>query len=109
LVRLARSRRRTGYIASPLRDGVDQPFLAQHRDCPPGSGPRDLERLHQLTFGRDARVGLVLAGLDPPPQDARDLPVRRERGNRVNPVISHIDKSNCLKLTSYVDRRVDTS
>ena len=30
------------------------------------------------------------------------LPVGRERGNRVNPVIGHIDNPNCLKVISKI-------
>ena len=83
-------------IATALRNGVNEPFVAQHSDRPPRRGPGNLERLDELALGRYARIRRVLTGLDATPQNIRDLPVRRKRGNRINPVISHIDKSNCL-------------
>ena len=83
-------------VATALWNGVNEPLVAQHGDRPPRRGPGNLERLDELALGRDARIGLVLTGLDATPQDVRDLPVGRKRGNRINPVISHIDKSNCL-------------
>jgi hypothetical protein len=100
---------RACYVATALRNGVDQPVIAQHADRPPCRGARNFELFDDFALGWYPGVWRVLAGFDPPPQDVRYLPVGRNRGKRINPVFSHIDNASCIELTSYVGRRADTS
>ena len=109
------------YVAAPVGNGVDQAFLAQHAHRAPRRGARDLELFDQLALSWYPRVRLILARGDAPTKDVSDLPVRRNRGDRVNTVsapICHIDNfsctrlishgSSCLDATSYVYRQGDT-
>ena len=74
------------YVAASVGNGVDQPFVAQHTHCASRRGPGDLELFDQLTLGWYPRIRLVLARGDAPTKDVRDLPVRRNRSDRVNTV-----------------------
>src|SRR5712691_11832719 len=73
-----------GDVGASCLDGVDESFLAQGRDGPPGRRPRDLVRLNQLTLGRDAGVRRILPGQDPALDDRRYLQVGRHRSERVD-------------------------
>ena len=98
------------YVAASVGNGVDQPFVAQHTHCASRRGPGDLELFYQLTLGWYPRIRLVLARGDAPTKDVRDLPVRRNRSDRVNTVnapICHIDNFSCMCLTSYVSSCVE--
>jgi hypothetical protein len=101
-----------GYVAAPVRDGVDQPFIAQHLDSAPRGGARNLELFNQLALRGYAGIRRVLARRDPAPEYLGYLPVRRNRRNRVNPVsapISHIDNFSCTGVTSYASTCLDAS
>ena len=98
------------YVAASVGNGVDQPFVAQHTHCASRRGPGDLELFYQLTLGWYPRIRLVLARGDAPTKDVRDLPVQRNRSDRVNTVnapICHIDNFSCMCLTSYVSSCVE--
>lgn len=105
--------RLASYVAATVGDGIDQSFLPQHSHGTPRRGPRDLELVNQLTLGGYPRVRPVLARVDPPTNDRRDLPVWRNRGDRVNTVsapICHIRNFSCTGLTSHtVIRTASTS
>jgi len=93
------------YVAASVGDGIDQSLVAQHTYRAPRRGPSDLELVNQFALSGYPRIRLVLARGDAPTQDVRDLPVRRNRGDRVNTVsapICHIDNFSCMSLTSYV-------
>jgi hypothetical protein len=106
------SRSLAGHVAASVGDGIDQPFVAQHTYRAPRRGPGDLELFNQFAFGGYPRIRLVLARGDAPTKDVRDLPVRRNRGDRVNTVsapICHIDNFSYRRPTSYVSLRVESA
>jgi hypothetical protein len=108
----ALARWRAAHVAPPVGDRVHQALLAQYRHRAPRGRPRDLELLDDLALGRYSRIRPVLASPNPPPDDLRYLPVRGNRGNRVNPVsvpICHRYNSSCMRLTSYVCGQGHTS
>jgi len=49
------------YVAAPVGNGIDQPFLAQHTHRAPRRGPRHLELFDQLTLSWYPGVRLILA------------------------------------------------
>ena len=100
------------YVASPVRDGVDQPFLAQHLNGTSCRAACNLELRDQFALSRYPGVRQVLALRDPASEYRRDLPVRGERRNRVNTVnapISHIDNCSCMRLTSCASSCLNTT
>src|SRR5512146_2795987 len=101
-----------GYVAPPVRDGVDEPFLAQHANRPARGRARDLELFDHLALSRYPHVRRILARGDAPPDDLRDLPIRWNRGDRVNTVIAvicHRDNFSCTCLTSHRVRCADVT
>src|SRR5215469_16156527 len=90
------ARRSAGDVATPLGNGVDKAIVSQHAYRASRCGACNLKFLNNLALGGDAGVWRVLARVDPSPQDLRYLPVRRNWGNRVNPVNGHIDNSSCV-------------
>jgi hypothetical protein len=93
-----------GYVAATVGDRIDQPFLTQDSHRTPRRSPGDLELFNQLALGWYPSVRSVPARVDTPTKDLRDLPVRRNRGNRVNAVsapICHIGNFSCTGPTSH--------
>jgi hypothetical protein len=93
-----------GYVAATVGDRIDQPFLTQDSHRTPRRSPGDLELFNQLALGWYPSVRSVPARVDTPTNDLRDLPVRRNRGDRVNTVsapICHIDNFSCTGLMSH--------
>jgi hypothetical protein len=110
-----------GYVAATVGDRIDQPFLTQDSHRTPRRSPGDLELFNQLALGWYPSVRSVPARVDTPTKDLRDLPVRRNRGDRVNTVstpVCHSNNFSCAGLTSHtviwtesasdVCRQVDT-
>jgi hypothetical protein len=76
--RLVAPWRGADHVSPALRDGLDEPFIAKHRDCPPGGVASDLECLLEILFRwQRVKPGPELACLDPGAQPGGDLPVRR--------------------------------
>ena len=106
------ARRRAGHVATSVGNRVHQSFLAQYLDRPPRRRPRDLELLDDLALGRYARIRLIFTSANPPADDLRNLPVRRNWSDRVNPVsapICHRGNCSCIRLMSDVLSRIDTT
>jgi len=98
-----------GDVASPVRDGVDQAFLAQHLNRTSRRAACNLELRNQFALSRYPGIRWVLARRDTTSEYRRDLPVRGNRSNRINTVnapISHIDNFSCVRLMSYAGSRL---
>jgi len=63
----------------------------------------------QAADPRDTGIGRVLTGQNPALEDVRYLPVGRYRGKRVNPFNWHMINFRCLRPSSYIGIRTDTS
>jgi hypothetical protein len=71
-------------IASALRDGPDQSFVAEQRDRAAGSGPADLPFVHQLFLAGQHLTRQHLAALDPVAEPCGYLTVGRLFGARIS-------------------------